>query len=310
LILTPPATTNPKALLIARTALLRAIPHIKETWDHRLYLQCISQINQTLGRAPLRVATADSDGEGEEEDEPMTGEGEEADGKADMAWISRVKEEEKREMTKTEIDLRGYMSNLIKESIRVSASLCNLGIEEERLRTGDTPRYRPNEHQEWKPRCCIEGIRKCSRLLDESKSTPRAESGCPPGELLKPYLGREADNQTCLMFNNTQPLASLIGKLSATVDRAYPAPVKSKATGDVAAITANDIRQDQERRTQADITRAAVFSKVSVAEALVALQVNKTYGTAGLAFAKVNKAGLGDWDGQVGLSFLRVADDR
>jgi COP9 signalosome complex subunit 1 len=258
-----------------------------------------------LGRAPLRAVAADSDGEGEEEDEPMTGEGEEADGKADMAWISRVKEEEKREMTKTEIDLRGYMSNLIKESIRVSASLCNLGIEEERLRTGDTPRYRPNE-----PRCCIEGIRKCSRLLDESKSTPRAGSGCPPGELLKPYLVREADNQTCLMFNNTQPLASLIGKLSATVDRAYPAPVKAKATGDVAAITANDIRPDQVRRTHADITRAAVFSKVSVAEALVALQVNKTYGTAGLAFANVNKAGLGDWDGQVGLSFLRVADDR
>jgi len=50
----------------------------------------------------------------------MTGEGEESDGKADTAWIAKVKEEEKREMTKTEIDLRGYMSNLIKESIRVS----------------------------------------------------------------------------------------------------------------------------------------------------------------------------------------------
>ena len=47
---------------------------------------------------------------------------EEADGKADSAWIARVKEEEKREMTKTEIDLRGYMSNLIKESIRVSSA--------------------------------------------------------------------------------------------------------------------------------------------------------------------------------------------
>jgi COP9 signalosome complex subunit 1 len=95
---------------------LRAIPHIKETWDHKLYLQCISQINLTLGRAPLRAAV---DSDGEEEDEPMAGEGEEADGKADTAWIASVKEEEKREMTKTEIDLRGYMSNLIKESIRV-----------------------------------------------------------------------------------------------------------------------------------------------------------------------------------------------
>jgi COP9 signalosome complex subunit 1 len=119
LILAPPLTTDPKTLLVARTALLRAIPHIKETWDHKLYLQCISQINLTLGRAPLRAAV---DSDGEEEDEPMAGEGEEADGKADTAWIARVKEEEKREMTKTEIDLRGYMSNLIKESIRVSSS--------------------------------------------------------------------------------------------------------------------------------------------------------------------------------------------
>lgn len=101
------------------------------------------------------------------------------------------------------------------------------------------------------------------------------------------------------MFNNTQPLASLIGKLGATVDRAYPPPVRVKTTGDAAAITANDIRQDQERRTQADVIRAAVSTKVSVAEALVALQVHKTYGTAGSAFSKVNKAGLGSWDGQV-----------
>lgn len=101
------------------------------------------------------------------------------------------------------------------------------------------------------------------------------------------------------MFNNAQPLASLIGKLGATVDRAYPAPVKAKATGDIAAITANDIRQDQERKTQADIIRSAVTMKVGVAEALVALQIHKSYGTAGIAFAKVNKAGLGSWDGQV-----------
>jgi len=111
----------------------------------------------------------------------------------------------------------------------------------------------------------------------------------------------QADNQTCLMFNNTQPLASLIGKIGATVDRAYPPPVRTKTTGDAAAITANDIRQDQERRTQADVIRGAVSTKVSVAEALVALQVQKVYGTAGLAFSKVNKAGLGSWDGQVSL---------
>jgi COP9 signalosome complex subunit 1 len=125
LILTPPIPTDPKTLLVARTALLRAIPHIKETWDHKLYLQCIVQINQTLGKSTGITGTAatDSDNEGEEDgdgDEPMTGGGEEGEGKPDMAWVHRVKDEEKKEMTKTEIDLRGYMSNLIKESIRVS----------------------------------------------------------------------------------------------------------------------------------------------------------------------------------------------
>jgi len=113
------------------------------------------------------------------------------------------------------------------------------------------------------------------------------------------------------MFNNTQPIASLIGKLGATVDRAYPPPVRTKTTGDAATITANDIRQDQERRTQADVIRAAVSTKVSVAEALVALQVQKVYGTAGLVFSKVNKAGLGSWDGQVRLEngvWLTIGD--
>jgi hypothetical protein len=151
---------------------LRAIPHIKETWDHKLYLQCISQINLTLGRAPLRAA-ADSDGE--EEDEPMAGEGEEADGKADTAWIARVKEEEKRETTKTEIDLRGYMSNLIKESIRVSIS-CSSSVMVGKLRIGDTPRDRSNGYQERRSSCCTQGIRQRKGILDKSKSSPRARS--------------------------------------------------------------------------------------------------------------------------------------
>ena len=101
------------------------------------------------------------------------------------------------------------------------------------------------------------------------------------------------------MFNNTVPLASLIGKLGATAERAYPAPVRSKATGDAGAITANDIRQDQERKTQADHGRIAVNTKRAVAEAMIAMKPNKTYGTAGNILARINKSGLGDWEGQV-----------
>ena len=100
----------------------------------------------------------------------MSGEGEEADGKADTAWIARVKEEEKREMTKTEIDLRGYMSNLIKESIRVSQLGYNYGSG--KLRIGDTSRDRSNGCQERRSSCCTQGIRQCKGILDKSKSSP------------------------------------------------------------------------------------------------------------------------------------------
>jgi hypothetical protein len=85
----------------------------------------------------------------------MAGDGEEADGKADTAWIARVKEEEKREMTNGS----------------------------EKLRIGDTPRDRSNGYQERRPSCCAQGIRQRKGILDKSKSSPRARSGHTRSEL-------------------------------------------------------------------------------------------------------------------------------
>lgn len=126
-------------LEFARTALIRAIPHIKKTWDHSLYLRTIAQINETLGRPGQinKLAISDDTNESgaeeaeEEEDEPMADSigdltGDEAEGVPDRAWVQRVKEEEKKEVTKTDVELRGYMSNLIKESIRVSLAAHSL----------------------------------------------------------------------------------------------------------------------------------------------------------------------------------------
>lgn len=136
ILLSKPATKDPKLLEFARTAILRAIPHIKKTWDHSLYLRSVAQINETLGRpgqiSKLAIhddANGTSDGEDEvEEDEPMGDSigdltGDESEGVPDRAWVEKVKEEEKREVTKTDVELRGYMSNLIKESIRVSPDI-------------------------------------------------------------------------------------------------------------------------------------------------------------------------------------------
>jgi hypothetical protein len=44
-----------------------------------------------------------------------------ARGDVDVAWVDSVRELERKEGGKLEVELRGYMSNLIKESIRVSS---------------------------------------------------------------------------------------------------------------------------------------------------------------------------------------------
>lgn len=45
-----------------------------------------------------------------------------ARGEIDVEWVESVREQERKETGKLDVELRGYMSNLIKESIRVSSS--------------------------------------------------------------------------------------------------------------------------------------------------------------------------------------------
>lgn len=49
-------------------------------------------------------------------------EGGEENGIPDMEWVDEVRENERKEAGRLDVELRGYMSNLIKESIRVSQS--------------------------------------------------------------------------------------------------------------------------------------------------------------------------------------------
>ena len=46
--------------------------------------------------------------------------GREEAGVPDMEWVEEARENERREAARLDVELRGYMSNLIKESIRVS----------------------------------------------------------------------------------------------------------------------------------------------------------------------------------------------
>jgi COP9 signalosome complex subunit 1 len=97
-------TSSPHATHFSLAALRRAIPHIKKTWDHALYLRVIHQITLLLHPDP----TSSSGGK-------------EEDGSPDFDWIEDVKELERKEGGRLDVELRGYMSNLIKESIRVGA---------------------------------------------------------------------------------------------------------------------------------------------------------------------------------------------
>jgi len=97
-----------------KTSLRRSIKVIKtQSLDKEAYIRAITQLD---------ILEAYEDGKSIISDEKMGINGP----NADTAWVERVEEEGKREAGKLDVELKGYMSNLIKESIRVSvfAFLC------------------------------------------------------------------------------------------------------------------------------------------------------------------------------------------
>jgi COP9 signalosome complex subunit 1 len=106
LILSSPSTST---IPLARDALKRLIPLIKETWDVNMYVS----VSNTLADPPIaKRATGDVD----MDDTAKTSEGQ---GRVDIDWIDSVRESERKEMGKLDTELKGYSSNLIKESMRV-----------------------------------------------------------------------------------------------------------------------------------------------------------------------------------------------
>lgn len=65
-----------------------------------------------------------------DEDEAMDGtsasRGASARGEIDMDWVESARDAERKEGSRLDVELRGYMSNLIKESIRVGHFLLML----------------------------------------------------------------------------------------------------------------------------------------------------------------------------------------
>lgn len=102
--------STPSNLALAKTALLRTLPILKTTLDTATYARVISSLEE-VSRIGKGVNADEA-----MEDEPTGGE---AEGVPDVDWIEVTRDNERREGGRLDVELRGYMSNLIKESIRV-----------------------------------------------------------------------------------------------------------------------------------------------------------------------------------------------
>ena len=95
---------------LARLAYIQLYPKIKNgTLDHQLYLRIMTELNTIVTTESNGM---DVDGGG------IVGE---AMGVPDMEWVEETMETERKEVARLDVELRGYMSNLIKESIRVGS---------------------------------------------------------------------------------------------------------------------------------------------------------------------------------------------
>lgn len=115
--LPPPAQVGPPPaplMVLMRTALERAMSHLKaETWDVQTYAQAgttLDSITQLEKGKSAAVPSSDMEVDG-------------MDSSIDVRWIETTKENEKKEYARLDVELRGYLSNLIKESIRVRLNL-------------------------------------------------------------------------------------------------------------------------------------------------------------------------------------------
>ncbi|KAL1409446.1 hypothetical protein Q8F55_003429 [Vanrija albida] len=258
---------SPRALELARTAALRAIVLLKaETWDSESYLRAVRQVDATLH--PDRAETIDA---GPSTDEPMDidsahgKKGGESDGRPDGAWVEKVREAADADKAKLEVELSGYLSNLIKESIR----LTYLALAQLALKTGSFPTAQKT----------FQHIREYSA------------GGAHHVELGLAIL------EAALTFNEPAPLAGNVTKVEASLDRLHP-PVTGSSSKESATMTTTQVAQNREIQARSQAVRRAVGVKIRVAKAVLALSHND-YARAARELGEVNEeGGLQEWEGQ------------
>ncbi|WWD20026.1 hypothetical protein CI109_104499 [Kwoniella shandongensis] len=294
LLLSPSSRPTPQTLLLTRTALIRLIPHIKSTWDHELYLRAINQIYETLHPSQRSFNSSGTGGgqeqgagsgglmdldDDDDDGRPATagsgaasgsraGGGGEDEGVPDIRWVESVREQDRKEATRLDVELRGYMSNLIKESIR----LTYLAFAQLSLKVGS-----------------YQGAMKNYAAVREYSTSPQHHVDLGVAIL-----------ETSIAFNLASSLPGHISKLEATLDRLHPPPQTSKnQAAEAASVTASDLRERRANEARSASVRRSVMVKIRVARGLVALG-HRDWTKAGKESGAIEEeeGGLGDWEGK------------
>ncbi|WVQ75266.1 hypothetical protein IAR50_004879 [Cryptococcus sp. DSM 104548] len=275
--------SSPQFTLLAHAALLRLIPLIKSTtWDIDIYYWAVSTLYSVLNPgkqwktndAVMEVDGSDEDGTGIGRSGLYMklippGKGKEEEGFPDEKWVEDTREAYHKEYTRLDVELRGYVSNLIKESIR----LTQLALAQLALKAGNIN----------------EALKFFSGAREHSVSNQHNVD-----------LGVSIV-EACLAFNFPGPLTGHIAKLESVLDRVHPHP--SGTTGKPANTNMTTTLADLRERDIADArslaTRRSVLSRIRVGRGLLALS-QKEWARAGreLNYVDEEAGGLGDWEGK------------
>ncbi|BEI80381.1 hypothetical protein CcaverHIS002_0109100 [Cutaneotrichosporon cavernicola] len=256
------AKASPNARKLARVAALRAIPLIKEqTWDHNLYLRLVSQIDQTLNPGKTR-ATDDA----MDVDAAYSKKGSEAEGTPDSLWVQVARDKEEAENNRLNVELNGYIANLIKESIR----LTYLAQAELALKTGS--------------------------LVEALRAWQQVRENCS-GAAHFVELGL-AVLEGSLQFNDTSVVSGNAAKTSASLDRLHP--VKDASDAPVSStMTRAQVEMSRTQAARSAEVRRAVGVKLRVARGLLAID-SLEFSRAACELGEIGEeGGLGEWDGVV-----------
>nr|KIR47016.1 COP9 signalosome complex subunit 1 [Cryptococcus bacillisporus CA1280] len=281
------AYPSPPASELAKTALLKLIPLVKSsTWDINTYLWAVSVLFTIVHPGQTWKVSEEMEMDKEEDDEGgitkitsrgiPPGEGKEEDGFPDERWITETRDTVAKEVSRLDVELRSYMSNLIKESIR----LTQLAFAELAFKVGKV-REALNSYA----------------ATREYSSTPQHHVDLGVGVV-----------ETCLAFNYPAPLSGHIAKLEATLDRLHPPPHAQSKQQAGLSTTASDLRERQAEESRSQAVRRSVMVRAKVGKGLISAG-QKDWARAGreLGWIEEDEGGLGDWEGKQAISTSDLA---